>query len=111
MTNAQGRASFADLTIDRGQIGYRLLATAGSATASSNPFTVNGFCATKGPIDIRRQNHTATTLVDGRVLIAGGGNRDANVSTPGLPFSSAVLYDPATGIFSATGKMFLRSAT
>jgi len=43
-TNASGIASFPNLLIDRGQVGYTLLATAGNATAISNPFTVNGFC-------------------------------------------------------------------
>jgi len=46
----------------------------------------------------RRQNHTATLLHNGMVLIAGG-NGDAG----GL--ASADVYDPATGEFSVTGSM------
>jgi hypothetical protein len=49
-----------------------------------------------------RTDHTATPLPDGRVLLAGGsgvlvGNRE--------PLSTAELYDPATGLFSATGNL------
>ena len=48
-----------------------------------------------------RYNHTATPLPDGTVLIAGG---------DGIPYSttsytSAEIYDPATGAFSRTGDM------
>ena len=41
---------------------------------------------------------TATLLIDGKVLIAGGYN---GVNA----LSSAQLYDPITGIFSVTGSM------
>jgi hypothetical protein len=51
-----------------------------------------------GPMLVTRQSHTATLLPDGKVLIAGGGDR--NVS-----FAGAELYDPATGGFSETGPM------
>ena len=44
-----------------------------------------------------RYFHTATLLPNGKVLIAGGYNDS--------PHSSAELYDPATGTWTATGAM------
>jgi hypothetical protein len=74
------------------------------------------FTAT-GPMHDRRQFHTATLLLDGRVLVAGGyassepttssivlaSVRTAETSASVL--DTAEVYDPATGTFSETGTM------
>src|SRR5438477_11961 len=49
-----------------------------------------------------RENHTATLLPNGKVLVAGGLNRGGDNN--GVA-SSAELYDPATGTWSRTGNL------
>ncbi len=46
-----------------------------------------------------REGHTATLLPDGKVLVVGGDDGNGTV------LATAELYDPATGKWSATGRM------
>src|SRR5215470_13841058 len=46
-----------------------------------------------------RSNHTATRLLDGRVLVAGGFDFDS------IQLASAELYDPATGAWTTAGSL------
>src|SRR5439155_26760647 len=51
-----------------------------------------------GSLNTARESHTATLLANGKVLVAGG--EDGGVS-----LTSAELYDPASGSWSATGSL------
>jgi hypothetical protein len=54
------------------------------------------------PMTAAREEHTATLLPDGRVLVAGGHDYRDGTSTIER---SAEIYDPALGTFTATGSM------
>ena len=67
-----------------------------------------------GNLNTPRAGFTATLLDNGMVLVAGGADTQLNIFSPVGPFSgcptfsttilsSAELYNPATGTFSATG--------
>lgn len=63
--------------------------------------TTNSFAPT-GSMTVDRVFHTATLLPNGKVLIVGGS--DYEISGP-TTRASAEIYDPATGIFTATGSL------
>ncbi len=80
-----------------GRNGNSPLSSAELFDPATGNFTATGSLATP------RCDHSATLLQNGKVLIAGGYNFGNNNSLPTL--SSAELYDPAAGTFSATGSL------
>jgi hypothetical protein len=83
-----------------------LAAIVAIGVASANHFILpcNGDCpdphwALSGSLNTARQNHTATLLRNGKVLVAGGS------AEYGAVLAGAELYDPATGMWSVTGSM------
>ena len=66
--------------------------------------TATGTWHLTGSMHAAREQQTATLLDDGQVLVAGGLNYRGNMG-PGVRYSSAELYDPATGVFSSAGSM------
>jgi len=115
-TNAEGervetlamtspRADAASIRLGDGRVlicGGTVNANVGGVLASAELYDPGShrFVAT-GSMTVARQGHTITMLRDGRVLITGGARNIGFRSE----LSSAEIYDPATGTFSATGSM------
>jgi hypothetical protein len=77
-------------------VGWTFLASAELYDPATNTF------AATGAMTAARESHTATLLANGKVLIAGG-HRDRR---PAITiYSSAEIYDPATGRFTTAGDM------
>ena len=91
-------SSFTGYSVTRLTSGKILVAggNAGRNAALFDP-TTNTWTRT-GQLNIARLNHAASLLPDGRVLVAGGSNFGAYVS-------SAEVYDPATGAWPPIGSM------
>ena len=68
----------------------------GSPTQVVNAYL--GTWAMTGSLSTARHLHTATLLLDGKVLVVGGRGNSVNLA-------SAEVFDPATGSWSATGAL------
>ncbi len=74
------------------------IAAFGLVASTANPARAASFNTT-GSMNTARENHTATLLANGEVLVTGGDN-----FTDGS-LASAELYNPATGNWTLTGSM------
>ena len=75
--------------------------TLGQPSVAPTPAAVTsstGVWIPTSPMGTPRSGFAAVRLLDGRVLVAGGSDGQADLT-------SAELYDPATGTWSATGSM------
>ena len=55
-----------------------------------------------GTLNVARHSHSATLLLDGRVLVAGGVEQDKG------PLDSSEIYDPKTGQFTLSGRLTIK---
>lgn len=67
--------------------------------ASAERGLLRGAIVVTAPMRVARMAHTATSLPDGRVLIAGGFTEDARAD------ASAEVYEPRLGLFHALPRM------
>jgi hypothetical protein len=110
----QGRASGTATLLREGRVlitgGFDIpggVGTASQSLASAELYdSSTGTFSPTGSMTTARSDQTATLLDDGRVLITGGqGSTEGPDGTFNL--SSAELYEPATGKFTATGSMMV----
>src|SRR6266700_1963316 len=70
-----------------------------TALLGSSLADTGGTWTVTGNLNAARTDHTATSLPNGKVLVAGGEDINFNV------VASAELYDPASGNWTATGSL------
>jgi Kelch motif/Galactose oxidase, central domain len=77
----------------------------GALPDGGNAPALQGVFVETGSMNVGRENHTATLLGNGKVLIAGGWVHSAVDDTQET--ASAELYDPQSATFSPTGNMLV----
>jgi hypothetical protein len=75
--------------------------------ASAEIFDPNaGTFAATGTMTVPRENHTATLLSGGKVLVTGGSDGALGNNTPAVTlYASSEIFDPSTGQFTSAGLM------
>jgi len=108
-----GRAQHTATLLKSGKVllvgGWGASSTTGSTTLSSAELydPVAGTFSATGPLATARNDHTASLLSDGRVLIVGGwtGSVTAGGTYSGTAVAASEVYDPAMGKFTTTGPL------
>src|SRR3974390_2473506 len=67
-------------------------------TMNALAYAASGTWAPTGSMHSPRDGHTATLLLSGKVLVAGGTNN-------GVALTSAELYSPVSGTWASTGSL------
>lgn len=98
------RSDYASIMLGTGKIvfmgGENINGVSIGNTELYNPST-GKFTAT-GAMTATREEHTAVLLANGNVLVSGGNKKTLTTQTP---LSSAELYNPTNGTWTATGSM------
>ncbi|MEP6653464.1 MAG: kelch repeat-containing protein [Myxococcales bacterium] len=108
-----GRAQHTATLLKSGKVllvgGWGASSATGSTTLSGAELydPVAGTFSATGPLATARNDHTASLLLDGRVLIVGGwsGSVTSGGGYSGMAVAASEVYDPETGTFSATGPL------
>ncbi|HPM81905.1 MAG TPA: kelch repeat-containing protein, partial [Candidatus Anammoximicrobium sp.] len=99
----QARSGHTAILLDNGKV----LVAAGGVGGAGDTFGLasaelfdpgTGTWTPTGSLNVARMNHAGARLLDGRVLVAGGQDRGVTFQN----FSSAEVYNPATGTWSLT---------
>lgn len=107
--NPNGSFTYTPTGVFAGLDSFTYLASDGMSPSNTATVTINvvprAFTWTAtGNLSTRRRQHSATLLLDGKVLVAGGRGQGNAVE------SSAEIYDPVTGLWMATGSMRAKRA-
>jgi hypothetical protein len=107
---SRARADHTATLLTNGQVliagGFALQEPQERITSSAELYDpVTGIFTPTGFMIAERFKHSAVLLADGRVLIAGG--VESRYPGPQRHYTSAELYDPATGRFTTTGDMIM----
>jgi hypothetical protein len=107
--SATGAMALSRLDPTANLLGNGKVLVAGGSTSATNPAgrlstaelynPASGTWSATGSMKQVRQYHTASVLLNGKVLVAAGGTTTSNFS------SSAELYDTASGTWSTTGSL------